>query len=167
MANGVVLGHLFMAGRYEEVLVEGAAMERLLPPHATIGNFQASALWELQRYDEAVAKYAEIAGPDHPFVKALERGLTEGGPRTAMRLNAERLAAMQESSRVRPSEVARYFAQAGDLDSAFVWLERAFDARTPLLLHVNMDPRFAEVRADPRYEDLLRRIGFPNPGASR
>jgi tetratricopeptide (TPR) repeat protein len=161
LANGVVLGHLFMAGRYEEVLAEGTALEKRFPDNPTIRNFQAAALWELGRYGEAVDKWAEYLGEDSLLVQTLRRGLAAGGPEEAMRLNAKRLAELSRTARVSPFDVARYYAQAGELDPAFKWLERAFQDRTPRIVHMRFDPRFAVLRADPRYGELLRRIGFP------
>jgi hypothetical protein len=57
--------------------------------------------------------------------------------------------------------IARYYAAAGDADPAFVWLERAFEKRTPQLLHMPFDPRFDSIRSDPRYRELMQRIGLP------
>jgi hypothetical protein len=54
-------------------------------------------------------------------------------------------------------------AEAGDTGAAFAWLEKAYAARAPQLLHVLVLPAFRSIRGDPRYEDLLRRIGIP-PG---
>ena len=47
----------------------------------------------------------------------------------------------------------------GEYDEAFQWLERAYDARATLLPSVLTDPRYARVRSDPRFADLLRRMG--------
>ncbi len=41
------------------------------------------------------------------------------------------------------------------------WLERAYEEREPLLLFAKIDRRFDPLRSDPRFDDLLRRIGFP------
>jgi hypothetical protein len=41
------------------------------------------------------------------------------------------------------------------------WLERAYQERDPLLLNVRTDPRCDRLRSDPRFQDLLRRVGFP------
>lgn len=50
----------------------------------------------------------------------------------------------------------------GEKDSAFEWLERSYQERSTLLAYLRLDPRLAPLRSDPRYSDLVRRIGFPS-----
>jgi hypothetical protein len=59
------------------------------------------------------------------------------------------------------TEVAAFYAICGEPDRAFAWLEKAFERRTPGLLHVPVDPFFDPIRADPRIDDLCRRVGLP------
>ena len=49
----------------------------------------------------------------------------------------------------------------GDADTTFRWLERAYKLRSPLLPHIAVVQHFDPLRSDPRFDDLLRRIGFP------
>ena len=59
------------------------------------------------------------------------------------------------------------YAGLKDVDQTFVWLERAYQQRDGWLAgHVSVDPRFDLVRPDPRFDDLLRRIGLRSPGHS-
>jgi eukaryotic-like serine/threonine-protein kinase len=48
-----------------------------------------------------------------------------------------------------------------EFDEAFKWLERAYLERAGLLVHIKVEPLFAPLRSDPRYADLLRRMGLP------
>jgi hypothetical protein len=48
----------------------------------------------------------------------------------------------------------------GDLDQAFAWLEKDYQARSGLLDFLITDPLFDSIRGDPRYADLLRRMGL-------
>ena len=48
----------------------------------------------------------------------------------------------------------------GDLDQAFAWLEKDYQARSGLLDYLITDPLFDSIRGDPRYADLLRRMGL-------
>ncbi len=52
-------------------------------------------------------------------------------------------------------------------EEAMTWLERAYEERDPHLLIAKTDPRLDPVRSDPRFQDLLRRIGFPESPDAR
>jgi hypothetical protein len=62
---------------------------------------------------------------------------------------------------IEPSLIARLPARLGDKDQAFEWLGKACEARDGLLLTVKADPAFDNLRSDPRYADLLHRMGLP------
>jgi DNA-binding SARP family transcriptional activator len=61
---------------------------------------------------------------------------------------------------VRPFRVANGYAWAGLLDSAFVWLDRAIEARDPYMAELAVRPEMEPYRADPRYLETLRRLGL-------
>ena len=48
----------------------------------------------------------------------------------------------------------------GDFDRAFSWLNRACDLRVPLVRMVNAEPGYAPLRSDPRFAQLVKRIGL-------
>ena len=52
--------------------------------------------------------------------------------------------------------IARTYTQIGATDEALAWLERGYREPYPLMVCLKASPAF-----DPRYQDLLRRIGFP------
>ncbi|HEY0322219.1 MAG TPA: protein kinase [Pyrinomonadaceae bacterium] len=72
------------------------------------------------------------------------------------------LADLDELARERyvlPYFRAAVYTGLGDKDQAFAWLERAYEERHPGLVLVNIDPRFDTLRSDPRFTDLIRRLG--------
>lgn len=56
--------------------------------------------------------------------------------------------------------VAVALAAVGDEEGALQWLETAYRQRHPGLVEIYMDGRFDDLRADPRFQELQRRIGF-------
>jgi hypothetical protein len=62
---------------------------------------------------------------------------------------------------VTPYLVAQIYASLGETDEALRWLEVAYRQRTAWMVLLKVDPRFDGVRCDPRFQDLLRRINFP------
>ena len=59
-----------------------------------------------------------------------------------------------------PYEVAGVYAQLGENDRAFEWLDRAYRNRS-CLYWLRVDPRFDSIRSDPRFQELLTKLNFP------
>ncbi len=57
--------------------------------------------------------------------------------------------------------MAYVYAALGEADAAFEWLEKAYERRQLTVTWIRVDPFFDPLRSDPRFEDLVRRIGFP------
>jgi len=47
-------------------------------------------------------------------------------------------------------------------DQAFAWLERAFKHRSTWLTYLKVEPQLDPLRSDPRFQNLLRRVGLPD-----
>jgi tetratricopeptide (TPR) repeat protein len=62
---------------------------------------------------------------------------------------------------VLPTSLAWAYIGLEDMDSAFRWLETAFQQRCPMLLWLKAAPMFDPLRTDPRFTDLLCRLGLP------
>ena len=49
----------------------------------------------------------------------------------------------------------------GERDAAFLWLDKAYEARSDMLVWLGSSPSFDDLRTDPRFADLVRRLGLP------
>jgi tetratricopeptide (TPR) repeat protein len=63
---------------------------------------------------------------------------------------------------VSPFDIATIYAGLGERDQAFAWLERAYEDRSVWMVYLKTLPRFDSLRSDPRFTDLLRRMGIPS-----
>jgi TolB-like protein/Flp pilus assembly protein TadD len=75
----------------------------------------------------------------------------------------EILRRLEDESRqhyIRGEILAMGYAAVGDLDKAFAALERAYQARSAGLIYLHLDPGYEPLRADPRYAELVERIGL-------
>ena len=72
----------------------------------------------------------------------------------------KRLALLVYLCRARDA-VALVHAALGQLDSAFTWLQRGVQERTHWLVWLNRDVRWAPIRADPRFNQLVKQVGLP------
>jgi hypothetical protein len=57
--------------------------------------------------------------------------------------------------------IAGAYLDLGDEDHAFEWLDKAYQERSATLYSIKADPSWDPWRADPRFQDLLRRMNFP------
>src|SRR5262249_15997330 len=73
----------------------------------------------------------------------------------------EQLKEQAKRSHVLPWDIAVIYAGLAEKDRAFEWLEKAFGERDEDLLYLKVAPVMDSLRSDPRFTDLLRRIGFP------
>ena len=62
---------------------------------------------------------------------------------------------------VPPYAFALVHAGLGDREAVFQWLERAYEMRDAVMVFLPVDPRWDSLRSDKRFQDLLRRCGFP------
>ena len=67
-----------------------------------------------------------------------------------------------ERGYVSPFSIAVVYAGLGEKDRALAWLEKAYDVRANEMVYINIEPFFGNLRSDPRFQDLLRRIGIPS-----
>ena len=156
-----VVGHLVLARRYEEAITEGEQAIELFPDLRVLRFFVGTAHWYLGDYETALEHYrarAGAAGPRRDWVEALQTGLPAGGPQTAMRALGDYLAEFEDP---RPFRVAAAYAGAGENDLAFEWLDKTLEKHDYKLLHLVAHPDLDPIRSDPRFQDLLTRIGIP------
>ena len=81
---------------------------------------------------------------------------------SAAAMPAESAASQAAESRryVSPYTVAAIYAGLGEKDQTFKWLERAYEERDVWLMNLKVDPVFAKLRSDKRFQDLLTRAGL-------
>ena len=76
---------------------------------------------------------------------------------------AEILSRLEEESKqhyIRAEILAMGYAALGELDRAFALLERAYQARSSGLIYLHLDPGYEPLRQDPRFKELVGRIGL-------
>ena len=95
---------------------------------------------------------------------ALDAGFRSGGWPAALRKAIEvSLAQRKAKTELRFSvmESRNYMPISGDKEHAFEWLNTAYQEHDPGLASLPTDFRFDSLRSDPRYAELVRKIGFP------
>jgi serine/threonine-protein kinase len=62
---------------------------------------------------------------------------------------------------VSPYDIAIIYAGLGQKEEALAWLEKAYEERSWYLCLLSVDPKLDAFRSEPRFQSLLRRVGFP------
>jgi len=71
-----------------------------------------------------------------------------------------RLTELSKERYVSPYDIALMHAALGEIDEAFRWLDKAHDGRVEWTIYTAVDPRLDALRPDPRFRDLVHRIGL-------
>jgi TolB-like protein/Flp pilus assembly protein TadD len=115
------------------------------------------------RYSEAIAelqKAVELSGRERWPLRDLGYGYAISGKRAEAEAIIKELVGKYENGRALGQDLAAVYAGLGEKDQAFAWLEKDFQTRSGLLAWTRWTPAFESLRSDPRYTDLLRRMGF-------
>ena len=157
--NTMVCYNLFYERRYREA-IDASRRTAALDPNLAAPTCAVESFIALGQIEPALQAMAagHMPAPDREKITEAYR---RSGARGFFRKWAELVAQRQSEKADTPVEVAGLYAQAGDSDQAFVWLEKAYRKRVSLLTNVNVEPAFDSLHSDPRYDDLLRRIGLP------
>jgi TolB-like protein/DNA-binding winged helix-turn-helix (wHTH) protein/Tfp pilus assembly protein PilF len=134
------------------------------PRHPTISLNVATAYYRNGMKMEAVAEVRRLveSGDDNPTYKAwLGYYLAWAGQRAEARQILSELLALSRKQWVSAYAIATVYSGLGETDRAFEWLEKAYRTRESWITYLISDCRIDPLRRDPRYADLLRRVGLP------
>jgi serine/threonine protein kinase/Tfp pilus assembly protein PilF len=121
-----------------------------------------SAYHQKKMYDEALEAWrlSYEARGDREAIEALNRGRAKGGYSRALQNLAEMLIERSKTSYVTPWQVATLYVRAGMKEEALDWFEKAYDAHDPNMPYLSVDPIFDDLRDDPRFQAILKRMGL-------
>jgi serine/threonine protein kinase/Tfp pilus assembly protein PilF len=115
-------------------------------------------------YDEALAHLeegAEMSRRNPAYVSALAHAYAIAGREEDAAKALEELLAVAATRYVPSDQIARVYIGLGDLDKAFPLLRQAADEPSSYLAYLKLDPKSDRLRHDPRFDELLRKINFP------
>ena len=157
------LGQVFKRAHHYDRAIEQYNKGLALQPDFTdaLGNL-AQCYHFKGMYEEALAvrrEIFEIKGSGD-LIEALEQGYRAGGYTKAMRSVAEALEA--RNNLAYSEKIASYYAYAGDKRLALDWLEIAYEERMQDLVYLNVEPDWDHLRDEPKFQELIRKMHFPD-----
>jgi TolB-like protein/DNA-binding winged helix-turn-helix (wHTH) protein/Flp pilus assembly protein TadD len=153
---------LLIAHSYDESIRQSLKVIEMDPDFALAHNQLGQAYLQKKMHAQAVAelqKAVQLSGASPTCMANLARAyVASGKPGEAVKLLND-LKKRSNSTYSNAPEIAAIYAALGDKDLAMNWLEKGYEERfNPGVL---LRPGFDPLRSDPRFQDLLRRIGLP------
>ena len=151
--------YLLHAGRADEALIQLQKTSELEPKFPMSHLFAASAYIEKGMFAEAIAesrKEYELSGRnDIPFGTY---ALAKSGKRDEARAALKELLDLSATKYVPPYNIALICNALEMRDDALGWLEKAFEQRDPKMTFLKVEPKWNNLRNEPRFIDLMKRM---------
>jgi tetratricopeptide (TPR) repeat protein len=116
-------------------------------------------------FKEAVAELSKAVALQRNMtfaLAALGHAYAVSGQRSQALQMVNQLKLMSKERYVSPSDIAMIYAGLGEKDQALTWLEKGFFERSWYMVLLKVDPRLNPIQSDPRFQDLVRRVGLPH-----
>ena len=155
---------LYYARRFDQAL-EHFRRSLELDPDYSWGHLWIGQVYVQQgRHVEAIneiKKAITLSNGNTRDIATLGHAYAIAGKRSeALKILAE-LQELAKQKYVSPYFIALVYVGLGEKDQAFAWLEKAYQERHPYLILIKVEPVFDVLRSDPRFQDLVQRIGLP------
>ncbi len=118
---------------------------------------------QLGKFQEAITEFQKglELGENPWFTASLIHAYGRSGRRLEAQQQLTKLLEAAKTKFVSPYFVATAYAGLGDKDRAFQWLDTAYRDRVDWMTYLKVDPALDPLRADPRFADLVHRVGLP------
>src|SRR6266498_3205988 len=158
------LGTTYIYARRYDKAIEQLRKTIEMDPSFYYARWRLGTAYELKgSLHEAMTEYQNArALNDDPTVLALMgRAYAASGKRDEASRTLDQLKEIAKHRYVPAYAFALLYAGLGEKDQAFQWLERGYQDRAFDMPYLKVDPLIDSLRSDPRFEDLLRRVGLP------
>lgn len=146
-----------------ELLQQAADLE---PGYSVTYHFLGMAYERRKMYAEAINTYQRgisRAEPNPKLIAGLAHAYAMSGDRDKAFKTLDELRELSKQRYFSPLAFAVVYAGLNQKDEMFAWLEKAYQARPADMLWLGVDPMFAFVHDDQRFQDLVKRIGLEGP----
>ena len=105
-------------------------------------------------------KARELSGVSTHPIALLGYALAKSGKQAEARAEIEGLLKLSTERYVPPYSIALIYNGLDERDKALAWLERGYEQRDPKMVFLKVESKWNNLRDDPRFQDLFRRVGF-------
>ena len=112
-------------------------------------------------YDQGIQEFLKLGDAPHALGHVGNAYARQGSTAEARAILPKLKEHIQKTG-IGRYEIALVYAGLKENDNAFEWLEKAFQARDKGLTYLKIDPCLDPLRSDPRFQDLIKRVGIPS-----
>ncbi len=135
-----------------------------LDPNFSTAYFFLGRAYEAKgMHDQAVNAYmraGEINQVPEQTMEEMRDVYKKSGWKAYVQANLDRVTS-QKNSMPPPYHIATFYVRLGQNDEAIKWLEKAYEERDFRMIMITVSFEFDGLRSDPRFRDLVRRVGLP------
>src|SRR5215510_14190561 len=162
--NSFLGATLYFSGRYDEA-IEQCRKTIEMDSNFAVAHWHLGLVYQQKgMYEEAISelqKAITLSGNSPLMIAALGHAYAKAGKRNEANRVLDELQKLSVVSYVSSLELAAIYAAFGEREQAFQRLEESYQERCFHLVNLNVRPEFAPLRRDPRFNNLVRRIGLP------
>jgi tetratricopeptide (TPR) repeat protein len=151
------------ARQYDEAIAECEPIVDIDPNFYFTYWCLGFAYWQKGMLEEAIAAYErgiELEPGDLHLKADLAIVYADAGQKAQAQNMRKEFEEKARREYVPPYVLAMGHMAVGDLDGTFAWLVKMYEEHAPVLIYMNEHPRYDRLRGDPRFQELLRKIGF-------
>ncbi len=157
-------GFLFyFSGQYDQAIEQCQKTLEMDPKFVPAQFFLGLAYVQKSMFEEAITEFQKtisLFGSSTLMVAALGHAYAVSGKRDEVQKVLGELKKISKQMYVPSYYTAAIYADLGEKNQAFEWLEKSYEERDNWLVYLKVDPIWDSVRSDPRFTALLKKIGF-------
>lgn len=167
LAISVEVGTVYIgARRFDEAIVACKKVADENPTFAPAHACLTDVYWAKKMYPQVIEEwkaYAQITRDrnDYEYATALEQGFRSGGWKGALHKSIETPQAQRKTGYSSAYFIAQAYADLGEKDQAFQWLNTTYQEHDEHLMWLKTDFVLDPIRSDPRFAELVRKVGLP------
>ena len=156
---------LIFARQYDQAIVQCHKTFEVDPGSIAGYYFLGRAYEEKKMYAEAIAQFTkgvDLSSGDPALITALGHAYAVSGNRAKAQQTIRELMGLSKQRYIPALYIAAVYTGLEDKNQAFEWIEKSYGEHSDYLLYLNKEPIADVLRSDPRFQDLLGRIGLPH-----
>ncbi len=154
-----------VGGEYDLAIEQFKKVVEMDPSFASVHGGLANAYFFTGKYDLWIQEWETQFNLSHQpeyeaIAQAVGKVYAQSGIEAALREWARQEVELSKREYVDPAHVGFIYAKAGDKDQAFAWLEKGLKEKSEAMQYLKTDHMADSLRSDPRYGEMLKRMGM-------